>query len=136
MDAIKELVDLVKTLPDIAVWLFVLFFAYKVAIVGSIYGVIRYVVGRICEVAEKRLSRPPAEPVTRLHCNDITKRCDLLELTDSELVDFFNMIKNANPLDTYQSLYTKRRDLDYVRQAFIEKRQRDMSSVEEKEKKS
>ncbi|QDH70878.1 hypothetical protein [Marilutibacter alkalisoli] len=47
MEELKLLIGLVKDLPAMAIWVLVLFFAYKVCIIGSIYGVIRFCVDRL-----------------------------------------------------------------------------------------
>ena len=41
MDELKMLVEMVADLPNAALWVIAALFAYKVCIVGSIYGVIR-----------------------------------------------------------------------------------------------
>ena len=43
MDELKLLVDMVAALPAMALWVIAFFFGYKVVVVGSIYGVIRFV---------------------------------------------------------------------------------------------
>lgn len=47
MEELKILVNMVATLPQMALWVIAFFFAYKVMIVGSIYGVIRFCVERL-----------------------------------------------------------------------------------------
>ncbi len=42
MEELKLLIEMVAHLPAMALWVLVGFFAYKVIIVGSLYGVIRY----------------------------------------------------------------------------------------------
>jgi len=44
MEEVKELVEMIAKLPQLAIWVLVAFWAYKVIIIGSIYGVIRFVV--------------------------------------------------------------------------------------------
>ena len=44
MEEIKLLVELLNSLPTLAVWVLVLFFCYKTIIVGSIYGLIKFCV--------------------------------------------------------------------------------------------
>jgi len=44
IEELKQLVQLVNSLPQLALWVAIGFWAYKVIIVGSIYGVIRFVV--------------------------------------------------------------------------------------------
>jgi hypothetical protein len=41
LDELKLLVEMVAKLPSMALWVIAFFFAYKVVVVGSIYGVIR-----------------------------------------------------------------------------------------------
>lgn len=43
MDELKLLIEMVANLPAMAMWVLVGFFVYKVVVIGSIYGVIRYV---------------------------------------------------------------------------------------------
>lgn len=42
MEELKLLVQMVADLPSMALWVIAFFFIYKVAVVGSIYGVIRF----------------------------------------------------------------------------------------------
>ena len=41
MEELKELVNIIGSLPQIALWVMIGFWAYKVIVVGSVYGVIR-----------------------------------------------------------------------------------------------
>lgn len=41
MDEIKQIIEMIAKLPQLAVWVLVAFWAYKVVVIGSIYGVIR-----------------------------------------------------------------------------------------------
>jgi hypothetical protein len=47
MEELKLLVEMVASLPSMALWVIAFFFIYKVAVVGSIYGVVRFTVGKI-----------------------------------------------------------------------------------------
>lgn len=44
MDELKLLIEMVANLPTLAVWVLVGYLAYKVAVVGSIYGVLRLMI--------------------------------------------------------------------------------------------
>lgn len=46
LEEMKELVSIVNSLPQLALWVAIGFWAYKVIIVGSVYGLIRLVVQR------------------------------------------------------------------------------------------
>jgi hypothetical protein len=55
MERLLELViDLVKELPELAIWVLVILFGYKIAVVGSAYGLIRYAISKLAEVLKWR----------------------------------------------------------------------------------
>jgi len=58
MEELKLLIEMVSHLPAMAMWVLVGFFAYKVCIIGSIYGVIRFVAGRLFNWLEAQKTRP------------------------------------------------------------------------------
>lgn len=47
MEELKILIGMVNQLPALALWVLVGFWAYKVICVGSIYGIIRFIVDKI-----------------------------------------------------------------------------------------
>jgi hypothetical protein len=47
MEELKLLVDMVANLPQMALWVIAAFFAYKVIVIGSVYGVIRLGIDRL-----------------------------------------------------------------------------------------
>ena len=57
MDELKEVVGLISSLPTLATWVFVGFFAYKVVIVGSLYGTVRFVVEKIYLIFKQEVSK-------------------------------------------------------------------------------
>lgn len=62
MEELKLLVEMVSNLPSMALWVIAFFFAYKVIVVGSIYGVIKFVAQKIYEsIVEKRKPLPAQE---------------------------------------------------------------------------
>lgn len=58
MSEIKELVEAIAGLPHLAIWAIAIFYAYKVAVVGSIYGVIRFVATKTAEVLTREKPVP------------------------------------------------------------------------------
>ena len=44
MEALKALVELIAALPQLVIWGFLALLAYKVVLVGSIYGVVRLLI--------------------------------------------------------------------------------------------
>lgn len=61
MEELKILVDMVASLPSMALWVLVGFWAYKIVVIGSIYGTIKFCVGAICKAFEK-----PPEPILEM----------------------------------------------------------------------
>lgn len=57
MEELKLLIEMVAQLPAMALWVLVGFYAYKVVIIGSVYGVIRYVTGRLFDWLQQRKAR-------------------------------------------------------------------------------
>jgi hypothetical protein len=53
MEELKLLIDMVADLPAMAVWVLVGFLAYKLVVVGSIYGVIRLCIVKFHDWATK-----------------------------------------------------------------------------------
>ena len=47
MEELKLLVEMVAKLPTLAIWVVALFYAYKVVIIGSVYGLIRFIVTKL-----------------------------------------------------------------------------------------
>ena len=58
MEELKLLVQMVASLPTLAVWVIVAFYIYKVSIIGSIYGVIRYATNKLHDWAVTRKTIP------------------------------------------------------------------------------
>ena len=50
MEALKILVDMVKELPDMAIYIVLAYFIYKTLIIGSIYGAVKFVTKMIHDV--------------------------------------------------------------------------------------
>lgn len=61
MDDLKLLVDMVGHLPQLALWVLLGYLVYKLAVVGSIYGVIRYVTKEVFSWLSVKKAEPPRE---------------------------------------------------------------------------
>lgn len=46
MEELRMIVEMVSKLPQLALWVLIGLFAYKIAVVGSIYGVIRFAIDK------------------------------------------------------------------------------------------
>ena len=54
MEELKLLVESIAGLPDLAIWVVAMYFVFKLVIVGSIYGVIRFVTFKVWDWAKTR----------------------------------------------------------------------------------
>jgi len=59
VDELKELVAVVNSLPQLALWVAVGFWAYKVIIIGSVYGVIKLAINK----AYSAMTRPGSQRI-------------------------------------------------------------------------
>ena len=50
MEFIEQLIDVLKEAPDLAIWVVAIIFAYKALVVGSIYGVLKYLANKLHDV--------------------------------------------------------------------------------------
>lgn len=71
MEVLKLLIEMVKDLPQMALWAIVIFFLYKVVVIGSIYGVIRFSITKICNL------------ITTINTNRKEKELKHIELINS-----------------------------------------------------
>ena len=53
MEELKLLIEMVASLPQMALWVCIGFFVYKVTVIGSIYGVIRFCVQKAYDAYKK-----------------------------------------------------------------------------------
>ena len=58
MDELKLLVELVKDLPTMAIWVLVGFYSYKVIIIGSIFKVITLGITKIHSIIDAYINQP------------------------------------------------------------------------------
>lgn len=69
MDELKQIVEMIANLPQMALWVIAGFWAYKVIIIGSIYGVIRLAINKAHDWAvaprhEYKEVRPMVDKIT------------------------------------------------------------------------
>lgn len=53
MEEIELLVKLIASLPTMAIWVIAMFYAYKVIIIGSVFGVIRFGISKLHDYLTK-----------------------------------------------------------------------------------
>ena len=53
MEEVREIVHLINSLPTLAIWVLVGFWCYKVIVIGSLYGLIRFAIAKALEAYKK-----------------------------------------------------------------------------------
>ena len=117
MDELKELVGLINSLPQIALWVMVGFWAYKVIVVGSVYGVIRLAISKAYEAFAK-----PREFTL-----------DDMSITAGVAADLKNELKRAL---VYGHIQLNRMDAAWLREAITEKQDRENAFMREQAEKA
>lgn len=67
MEEIKVIIDAIAGLPQIALWVLIGFWCYKVVVVGSIYGVIRFTVAKLHDAYVNRHITKNTNITTQVH---------------------------------------------------------------------
>lgn len=113
MEELKILVDMVAKLPGTALWVIAMFWAYKVVVIGSVYGVIRFVV----EKAHSWLTTPKHE------LQDVKIRL----LLDGEVITGAKdaLLAQISRIKRATGSYVHQSDVDWLRDAISEKIERD-----------
>ena len=59
MEELKLLVESIAGLPDLAIWVVAMYFFFKLAIVGSIFGVARLFINKVHDIYFVKHNKPP-----------------------------------------------------------------------------
>ena len=59
MEELKLLVESIAGLPDLAIWVVAMYFFFKLAIVGSIFGVTRLFINKVHNIYFTKYNKPP-----------------------------------------------------------------------------
>lgn len=117
MDEIKQIIEMIAKLPQLAIWVLVAFWAYKVIVIGSVYGVIRFVV----EKAHSYLTTPK---------HDLVKK-DVRLLIDGEVISGSKeaFLAQLQRIKRTTGMYVHQSDVDWLRDAISEKLDREDKKV-------
>ena len=118
MEELKLLIDMVSNLPAMAMWVLVGFFAYKVVIIGSIYGVIRFVCGRLFDFLEKKKAREVEYKEIRPMLDGLCIRA-----TTDSLIAQLHRVRGRGL--SISSEYIHQQSVDWLRDAIDKKIERD-----------
>lgn len=109
MDELKLLIEMVSNLPQMAMWVLVGFWAYKVIVIGSVYGLIKFITLHLYKVLT-------AGKVT----NEIKRLDDLV--IDGNLDDLITQIKRCR---RSHSSYLHASGVEWLKQAIDDKEAKD-----------
>ena len=124
MEELKLLVQMVASLPAMAMWVIAFFFVYKVVVVGSIYGLIRFAIDKAhnwLTTAKDRIEKVETLPMIR----GMT--------IDSELEYFIGQISRIRgKAVSVHSTYVHRQSVDWLKEAIDAKEADDFAKAEAK----
>lgn len=124
IEVIKELSEIVKDLPDLAVWILCGLLFYKVFIIGSGFALARFFIVKVHDYlkAEKKIVVEEKVSVISLDGKVITEEFDSF----MKLVDFMRAEhKGYAGSGTWKSEYVHGRDIEFAMEAIREKRERE-----------
>lgn len=119
MDELKILVDMVAHLPQMVLWVLAGYGFYKLAVIGSLYGLIRFCVGKLYDWAVTK--KGETKEIVRLDGGAILVNCIGNHVYESLLTQV-NRIKDRT---RFGSIYIHASDVEWLRQAIDDKKAKD-----------
>lgn len=124
MEELKELINMVANIPSMALWVIAAFWAYKVIVIGSVYGLIRFSVEKIHSYLMKTREPKPAQ--------DIVHKIDLggIVITgDKEsMLAQLSRLKNISKHNIHRNGYIWDTDVEWLAQAITDKLHKDLEN--------
>ena len=125
MQELKLLVEMVASLPQLAVWVVIAFYIYKIVIIGSIYGVIRFGVAKLHDWAVTRKTLPPI--TQQISLEDILHGIVITsDETKNLLIAQIRRVCGKNT--GIESNYIHERSVDWLREAISDKELKDLKA--------
>lgn len=118
IDAAKELMGLVSHLPEYTLWILIGLLAYKVVIIGSVYGIIRLAINKFHDWATK----PKTQEVQYSIAGKLIGGKDAV--TRLNMILDSVRIRDTGDKSRYVSEYLHDSDLTWLETAIAEKAQR------------
>lgn len=118
MDELKTLIEMVEGLPNAALWVIAAVFVYKVVVIGSIYGVIRFAIDKLHSWAVARKTR-------EVEYKEIRPMLDSMTIS-GELDHLIAQIHRLRGRGCgIRSEYIHGRSIDWLREAIDDKIEKD-----------
>lgn len=116
MEELKAILSMVQHLPTMALWVLVGYLVYQLAVIGSVYGVIRYVAGELFSwLRQKKIETKEIRPMLDGMC--ISGQLD-------PLIGQLHRLRGKGT--NIQSNYIHMQSVEWLRQAIDAKEQEDM----------
>lgn len=93
MEELKLLVESIAGLPDLAIWVVAMYFFFKLAIVGSIFGVTRLFINKLYDIF--KIKYAPKEIIEKVVTRDVVNVYD---------INFGRFIMEEASEDTYREV--------------------------------
>lgn len=117
MEELKLIMEMVRGLPQMAIWVLAGILLYKVAIIGSIFGVAKLLIERIHSWA--------MEPKDKLIRKSATVEVDAITIT-GEKANFLRQLERISGVSCrITTRYIHDSDIEWLTAAITEKMQRD-----------
>lgn len=123
MEELKMIVDLIASLPQMALWVLVGFWAYKVVVVGSVYGVIRFCVGKAHDYLVRRKVIPPE--VKQIEVRALVDGICIDNAVEPLMAQLHRVIGRNTGIE---SQYVHRQSVEWLREAIDDKLAKDRAA--------
>lgn len=127
MEELKLLVQMVASLPTLAVWVIVAFYVYKISIIGSIYGCIRFGMNKLHDWA---ITRKTVAPITQ-EINFEDKLHGICISSDSTINMLMQQIQRLKGIGGFsRAMFIHLDDVNWLRDAINEKLEKEKEAKE------
>ena len=94
MEELKILIDAVSNMPKLAIWVVAMYFLFKISIVGSVYGVIRFVTQKLHDVLVKKKEPNVVQNNVTVTLDDkvVISTSSESNVRDADVLDLFDAI--------------------------------------------
>lgn len=124
MDELKEILQLVGDVSVLTAWVLAGYLAYKLALIGSIYGLVRFGLGRLFDWLQQR----------KVEYKEIRLLLDgevISGVQENNFISLLKQIKQKVPSDSTGLLYIHGSHIEWLRTAMNEKLERDSKESNE-----
>lgn len=127
MDELKLLIEMVANLPTLAVWVLVGYLIYKIAVIGSIYGLIRFAIDKLHDWLANANQRKIQNVDIRAYLDGV---CITSDGTHNALLAQVHRLKGK--ATNINSTYIHMCSVDWLREAIDDKEAKDAKEKAEK----